>query len=400
VNLLTLPEGFVIGDGSSAGAKAKSGWRRFGWLTTLIVGSMLIIVFLAVTKAPSSSVPLSINNAEPGGARAVAEILRDRGVRVSETGNLSGARSRLGSDGTLVIASSTFLGQDQIDSILGWQGPVLWLSPSEYDLALIDARLTYAWAGDRTSVLPQCSLDAAQRAESIITEGQRLSLTRATALATTCYIDGFGSGVFVQLERDGAAPMTVVAAPSFMTNADLALEGDAALALNLLGTRDQVAWYVGTPFDTSTLGGTGQGTGVTLRAPAWTNAAILALALTFLVAALWRGRRMGALVTEPLPVVVPSSEATRGGARLYRRGRAAGHASAALRAGVARRLSTRLGLGPHATPTEIVTAVSTATGRDSAVTHELLYGPPPRDESAMLNLVRRLDALESEVDPT
>jgi len=400
VSLLTLPEGFVIGDGSTARAKARRGWRRFGWLTTLLVGSMLIIIFLAVTKAPTSSVPLSINNAEPAGTQAVAEILRDRGVRVSETGSLSGARSKLGPDGTLVIASYAFLGQEQIDSILHWQGPVVWLSPTDYDLALIDARLTYAWAGDRTSVLPQCPLEAAQRAQSIVTEGQRVSLTRSTALATTCYLDGFGSGVLVQLEREGSAPMTVVGATSFMTNADLALEGDAALALNLLGTRDHVAWYVGTPFDTSTLGGTGQGTGVTLRAPAWTNAAILALALTFLVAALWRGRRMGALVTEPLPVVVPSSEATRGRARLYRRGRAAGHASAALRAGVARRLSTRLGLGPHATPTEIVTAVSAATGREPAVTNDLLYGPPPRDESAMLDLVRRLDALESEADPT
>lgn len=398
MSILTLPEGFVIGDGSSAGATAKRGWRRFGWVTALLVGSIVIIVFLAVTQAPTSSARLSTNNAKPEGAKAVAEILRDRGVDVSETGSLSGARSRLGSDGTLVIASYAFLDQAQIDSIIGWHGPVVWLNPGEYDLPLIDSRLTYAWAGDRASVLPQCTLDAAQRAQSIVTEGQRISLTRATALATTCYVDGFGSGVLTQIEREGAPPMTVVAAPSFMTNADLALEGNAALALNLLGIRDKVAWYVGSPFDTSTL--TSKGEGVTLRAPAWTNAAILALALTFLVAAMWRGRRMGALVTEPLPVVVPGSEATKGRARLYRRGRASGHASAALRAGAARRLSTRLGLGPHATPTEIVTAASSATGRESTVTHELLYGPPPRDESAMLDLVRRLDALESEVDPT
>jgi len=398
MSVLTLPEGFVVGDGSSARATAKSGWQRFGWLTALLVGSMLILVFLAVTKAPTSSTPLSINNAEPAGTKAVAEILRNRGVTVSETGSLSEARSRLGGDGTLVIASYAYLDEAQIDSILGWTGPVIWLAPEEYDLPLIDSRLTYSWAGDRASVLPQCTLDAARRAEQITTEGQRVSLTRETALATTCYVDGFGSGVLVQFERDGASPMTVIGAPSFMTNADLALEGDAALALNLLGTRDHVAWYVGTLFDTSTL--TGNGEGVTLRAPAWTNTAILALALTFLIAALWRGRRMGPLVTEPLPVVVPGSEATRGRARLYRRGRASGHASAALRAGAARRLSTRLGLGPHSTPTEIVTAVSTATGRESAVTHELLYGPPPRDESAMLDLVRRLDALESEVDPT
>jgi len=105
-------------------------------------------------------------------------------------------------------------------------------------------------------------------------------------------------------------------------------------------------------------------------------------------------------MTEPLPVVVPASEATRGRARLYRRGRAFGHAAAALRAGSARRLAQRLGLGPHANREAIITAVAAASTKDAATVDFLIFGPPPRDEAAMLDLVRRLDALESEVDPT
>lgn len=394
----TLPAGFVIGDGSSASATARRGWNRFGWLTALLVCSVLAIAFLALTKAPTSSTPLSTRNAQPEGAQAVAEILRNQGVSVSETGSLAGARSRLGADGTLVIASYAYLEAAQMRSILEWEGPIVWLAPIEYDIEDIDPRLGYARAGDRATVSPSCDLDAAERAQSIVTEGERLSLERRSALTTPCYVDGFGSAVLIQFKREGAEPMTVIGAPSFMTNADLALEGNAALALNLLGTRDHVAWYVGSPFDSSTL--TGSKGQVTLRAPAWTNAAMLALVLVFFTAAAWKGRRMGALVTEPLPVVVPGSEATKGRARLYRRGRASGHASAALRAGAARRLASRLGLGPHATPAQIIGALAAATGRESLELSDLLYGPPPRDEAAMLDLVRRLDALESEVDPT
>jgi hypothetical protein len=193
--------------------------------------------------------------------------------------------------------------------------------------------------------------------------------------------------------------MTVIAAPQFLTNQYLADEGNASLALNLLGSTQRVAWYMGTPYDTSTLDSNGQ-EGVVLKAPAWVNAAALAAALTFLMAGLWRGRRLGPLVTEPLPVVVPASEATKGRARLYRRGRAYGHAAAALRATSARRLAQRLGLGPHADRATITSAVASSSATDAATVDFLIFGPPPRDEASMLDLVRRLDALESEVDPT
>ena len=137
MTLQTLPPGFVLGDGSTAGATARSGWRRFGWAITLVVVALLVLVFLVFTKAPSSTTPLSINNAQPSGARALAEILRQQGVDVTESATLSGASKKLGADGTLVIGGYSYLDKSQVTSILNWPGPVLWLAPSEYDLSTI-----------------------------------------------------------------------------------------------------------------------------------------------------------------------------------------------------------------------------------------------------------------------
>ena len=400
MTLHSLPAGFVLGDGSTAGATARSGWRRFGWIITLAVVAVVVLAFLVLTRAPSSTAPLSIANAQPEGARALAEVLRGQGVDVKESSTRSGASKVLGTDGTLVIASYYYLDEAQIASILAWRGPVLWLAPDEYDLATIVP--SGASGADAFSAVtaPDCIVPAVQRAGEVNAPGGRYSTMWETPSVTPCYVSpSTGDSLILHVTRGESFPMTVIASPLFLTNELLAERGNASLALNLLGSTARVSWYMGTPYDGSTLGGSGQG-GVVPTAPAWVNAAALAAALVFLMAGLWRGRRLGPLMTEPLPVVVPASEATRGRARLYRRGRAFGHASAALRAGAARRLSQRLGLGPHADRVAITAAVTASSTKDSATVDSLIFGPPPRDEASMLDLVRRLDALESEVDPT
>jgi hypothetical protein len=399
MTLNTLPPGFVMGDGSTAGATVRSGWRRFGWVVTLVTVSLVVLAILVFTQAPSSTAPLSTHNARPEGARAVAELLRQQGVDVTESSTLSGASEALGVDGTLVIASYFYLDEDQIASILAWPGPVVWLTPESYDLEFIHGSLVYGGTDGETPVYAQCDLPAAHIAATIVAPGPRINLQWSTAAVSACFVNSEYGSVLIHVMRTPAKPMSVIAAPSLLTNRSLAAAGNAALALHVLGATDKVAWYMGTPYDSSTLGSDGQG-GVVLIAPAWINAAALAAALVFLMAGLWRGRRMGPLMTEPLPVVVPASEATRGRARLYRRGRAFGHAAAALRAGSARRLSQRLGLGPHANRATLASAVAASSSADAATVDSLIFGPPPRDEAAMLVLVRRLDALESEVDPT
>lgn len=394
------PPGFVLGDGSTAGATARSGWRRFGWLATLAVVALSVLAFLALTKAPTSTAPFSTLNTQPEGARAVAEILRTQGADVTESVTLSGASKALGTDGTLVIASYTYLDNAQIDSILAWKGPVLWLAPADYDLSTIVPSAVTSWGDFSGAARADCAVPAVERAGIVSTPGGLYARMWETPQVTACFVDTTtGDAMMLQVARDGADPMTVIAAPRFLSNEFLTQQGNASLALSLLGSKDHLAWYMGSAYDTSTLSTTGQG-GVVLTAPAWVNAAALAAALVFLMAGLWRGRRLGPLMTEPLPVVVPASEATRGRARLYRRGRAYGHAAAALRAGSARRLTQRLGLGPHAQRTAIVSAVAAATSQDAATVDFLIFGPPPGDEASMLDLVRRLDALESEVDPT
>jgi hypothetical protein len=67
---------------------------------------------------------------------------------------------------------------------------------------------------------------------------------------------------------------------------------------------------------------------------------------------------------------------------------------------MARRAAARIGLPRTAGATDVIDALARATGRSSQQVADLLYGPPPTDDAALLQLARQLDELESEVHRT
>ena len=90
---------------------------------------------------------------------------------------------------------------------------------------------------------------------------------------------------------------------------------------------------------------------------------IAELAVALALAALWRMRRFGPLVFEPLPVVVRACETVEGHGRLYRSRRARDRAAAALRAAAVARITSRPGLPQPASPEVICQELAGRTGR-------------------------------------
>jgi hypothetical protein len=124
-------------------------------------------------------------------------------------------------------------------------------------------------------------------------------------------------------------------------------------------------------------------------------------ALWLLVAAvlatmLWRGRRLGPLVVEPLPVVVKAVESTQGRGRLYRRVRDRTHAAEILRAATCRRLVARLRLPAGTDRARLAVAVAELTGADPGPVHDLLLTRPVTSDQDLTRLAADLAALERE----
>jgi hypothetical protein len=115
---------------------------------------------------------------------------------------------------------------------------------------------------------------------------------------------------------------------------------------------------------------------------------------------LWRGRRLGPLVVEPLPVVVKAVESTQGRGRLYRRVRDREHAAAVLRAATVRRLVVRLRLPVATGPDRLARVVADLTGNPVDTVREVLATRPVGDDAALTRLAGDLARLEREVHST
>jgi hypothetical protein len=178
-----------------------------------------------------------------------------------------------------------------------------------------------------------------------------------------------------------------------MTNGGLLGKGNAALAMNLAGARDRVIWYA----PQRTEGGTAGATTITDLIPDRVYWAVLQVCLAVALIAWWRGRRLGRLVAEDLPVVVRASETVEGRARLYRSRRARAHAAAALRTATLARLLPRLGLGAATGAAGVTQAIAQRCTQPPNAVRDTLFGPAPETDAELHQLANQLDDIERQV---
>jgi hypothetical protein len=228
-------------------------------------------------------------------------------------------------------------------------------------------------------------------------------VTGPAANAQSCYLSDSSDDDeklprLVQVSVNPQRTVTVIGSGSPFTNENLAKDGNAALAMNLLDTRSQAVWLLP---DLPTAGSAGDKSFLDLVP----NGVILffwQLAIAVVVIALWRMRRFGPVVIERLPVAVRSAETVEGRARLYRAARARDRAASALRESARERLVPLLGLprsaaADPASGQEIVTLVTARSGLDQPTSLWALYGSDPMDDLELIRLTETLDDLERRV---
>lgn len=353
----------------------------------LIVLAALVLV---LTRGDQTSGALEPGSYEPGGSHALAHLLQEEGVDVRPVHTIDEARQQA-DGGTLVITAPHLVPGSGLTELRRRVAHLVLVAPDETALSTVVPTVTTAGTTDVRTRSPDCTVGAAVGAGTATLGGTRFRTEDPSA--RQCYRDG-QDPTFVQLaDRTGTVTLIGTGAP--LTNDRLADEGNAALGMRLLGDHQRLVWYVPSPNDPA-LAGTKKSF-YELIPPGWRYGAFTA-GIAVVLLALWRARRLGPVVTEPLPIVVRAAETTEGRARLYRRGGAAGHAAESLREAARGRLRTRLGLGREADPAVLVEAVSARTGRPAAETGGVLYGPPPADDAGLVRLAGQLDTVEREVE--
>jgi hypothetical protein len=359
--------------------------RRVGaWIAIIVV---LILIgslgaMLASRMQWSERGAFDPESAGPGGTRALARILAAEGIEVEVVRDRDAAERALAAGAaTLLLPDSPLLSDEAFDALAEAATDVVVAEPRSRSIrTLFDGRID--GFGSDAPVAPDCDLPDANRAGPVIVGAAFV------ADAAGCYPVGEAHGLL--WAPHGAGRAVAIDGGALFTNAMLTENGNAALALNLLGARDRVVWFVPTLADSD-------GPAATLDelTPDWVSPAIVLLLVAGVAAIAWRGRRFGPLVRERLPVTVRGSETTRGRARLYAQSRDVPHAAAALRTAAIARLARMTGL-PATAPVDVVAdAVAARIGRDRRDIRRVLADESPRTDRELVELTHRLHDLES-----
>lgn len=380
-------------------------WRRSRGILLaallLVLGGLLYGGLRNDTRYP----PLDPRSTAPDGAHAIVRLLERQGITV-DTAPGPGTALDDGRPTTVLLFPDT-LSRRELQAlrgtVLAGGGRVVLVAPGPAELSVLSPSTRLAGGGGETaptvtsaSADPDCDLPEARRAGSAELGGV---LYAPADPAQGCY-PREGMPSLVRTVQAGGDTV-VLGSGRFLTNDRLDDDGDAALALGLLGAHQRLVWYL-PDYDHAAAGGSGAGSrSLTALLPAGWRWGLLQAAVAAVLAALWRARRLGPVVPENLPVTVRAAETTEGRARLYRRAKARNRAGDTLRRAARSRLAAVLALParPEPDPTALAAAVATRLSgtRTPAEVHALLYGAAPADDAALLRLADDLDTLERQV---
>ena len=398
-------------DAPAGGTHRPSPWRRRA-LWTVVVLLVGVVTWLVTAEEATNGQALDPHNPGPRGAQAVAEVLREHGVEVTVVRSQRELLDQRVGPGTSVVVTRTeeLSGATARTALRHARRAdrVVLAQPEATVVSALDLPVDAKRSTAYREMTAHCSGPAPAGAPTPARTGERLSrgevlyTPRAGAGAHVCFPPdaSFAAGgdrggylVSVPAHGDRRAPVVLHGSTEALQNGTITEADNAAVTLRALGASPHLIWYVA---DFTDVAAADQSAPVPLF-PAWFAPALTLVATAVAAMMVWRGRRLGRLVTEPLPVVVRAVETTESRGRLYRRSRDRGRAAAVLRADTRQQLTAYLGL-PSTTPApEVAAAAAAVSGRPEAEVARLLCGPAPQTDEDLVQTAQGLASLEEEV---
>lgn len=378
-----------VSTSTAVGTTISQRWRGARWVLLALAAIVAVAALTTWLTAPRPGGRLDPASTSPEGVHALMALLRDHGVTVIEADTIADVE-REARDDTLLVAAQTFhlFDDELLQRLSELPGDRLLVAPIGRTREALAPELERVDTTEYTGLSPDCDLREANQAGTVQFGVADTFEAKGSVPVTRCY------GGALTRYIDNGRTVTVVGSDEFVLNSGLLDEGNAALAMNLAGTQPRMIWYAPQRSEGGDSSGSAEFTDLIPTQVYWM---VLQLAVGVALLAWWRGRRVGPLVAEQLPVVVRASETVEGRGRLYRSRRARDIAAESLRTATRQRMLPRLGLHPAASESEVVQAVADRSGLDPQTVGHTLYGQPPATDADLVNLARALDDIERQV---
>jgi hypothetical protein len=371
-------------------------WRgRLLW-GALLVGTVLALGLLTLGTPPRATA-FDPDATTPTGSRALARVLADHGVEVEVVRRIDDLEDSDPDAGTTVVVSApNLLGEDALGRLraaTGRAGRLVLVVPRQQALDGMGLAATSRLRSVPGTPGDGCGLP-------LLHAGEELSRSTASyevegAGWATCFDDGSVPAGMVARGVGSGHETWLLGFGAILQNESVLQQSNAAAAVRLLGRSERLVWYHPGAADLADAA-TDRPRG--LQLPEWFGPLVTLLAFGVALLALIRGRRLGRVVTEPLPVVVRASETTEGRGRLYRRAHDRARSVEILRAGTVRRLSRQLGLGRTGVEGDaLVDATARASGLPPERIRAILLDPVEDTDAALIRCAQQLTELEDKV---
>lgn len=366
-------------------------WRAWRWVLLTLAAVCVVAAVGTYLTAPRPGGRMDPTATGPDGAHALVALLAAGGVDVVVADTVTDVEREMRSGSLLLIGQSQYITDDALlHRLADVPGDLLLVEPTSRARAALAPDIRSGGASTPESK-PDCLLREANSAGSVQFGPTNTFSAASKAVGhheiTSCY-----GGALVRY-RDGERTVTLVGSTDFMTNGGLSRAGNAALAMNLAGEHARLVWYAPQRVE----GDSSSAASIFDLIPDNVSWLVWQLSLAVILVAVWKGRRIGPLVAEDLPVVVRASETVEGRGRLYRSRRARDSAAQALRTAALQRLSPRLGLDPTTPAPAVARAVAQRSGADADSVRHTLFGPTPATDTDLVALARALDDIERQV---
>lgn len=370
---------------------ARQRWTRMRPLVIIIfLGLLFVIATALIPRYEKDSETLSPNNPGNSGAQALVQTLRHHGIKVVKVTSARELIARSTPDSTAVITYPGYMPDATAKAIDEKVHRVVYLL-SHYgsDLDTPSVEVTTSKTTNATETLSaECTSEPAQKAQTLLNNSGQLVTTTEVGW-TKCFP---ADDAYAYLEKnEGDHFRAIIADGAIASNQWVDSDGNAALLINAMAQKPTIYWYDGSK-DNVLASDT-----VDTLEPQWLIPILSLIGIGITVIGFSRGQRLGRLVPEDLPSYVPSSETTKGRGRLMATQKQHAHAARLLRIEAVTTIAKRLGIDPKAPRATLEHALA-ARGLLTAQVSDLLWGPPPTNNSELVELAEALSALTQEIE--
>ncbi|MFN3215028.1 MAG: DUF4350 domain-containing protein [Acidimicrobiales bacterium] len=351
-------------------------------VTTLVFWGGLVVALVVVAVAVTGDInrePLDPRSVSPDGARALVEVAERAGADVEIGLELPG------DDAEVAVLLADTYGVAGRNELTDWvrRGGRLVIADLASPITPAPG-LGLAGSGDGVGACPEPALAGINR----ITGFESAYAERETR-DTRC----FGGGVIIATLGDGV--IVSIGGPGPLLNENLAAADNAALAVALLAPQrgTSVAFL-----EPRLAVAAGENLEDLVGDPVWLL--LIQLAVGFAVVALWKARRIGRPVAEPVPVEIAGSELAAARGRLLAGLRNPAAAATELRADTRRTLARALGIAADTDLVVVATRTAERTGVALDDVEGLLARRPVATDADLLAVAVGLADLTARVDPT